>query len=220
MRITDRRLQPAYSIIEAGHHLNVPQATVRYWSTGYGGQPGLINVAAVEPVLLSFINLVELHVLTAIRRKHSVTLPKVRSATDYLARKFGSDHPLVEHDFSTDGIDLFISELGEQVNVSRDGQLGLRGMIEFALKRIERDESGFPIKLYPYTRNRPAEAPALIVIDPNIAGGRPVIKGTGVPIEMIATRYKAGESIRELASDYECKQEEIEEAIRCELRAA
>jgi hypothetical protein len=35
-----------------------------------------------------------------------------------------------------------------------------------------------------------------------------------------AERYKAGGSIEELARDYERKEEEIEEAVRCELQAA
>lgn len=34
---------------------------------------------------------------------------------------------------------------------------------------------------------------------------------------MIARRYKAGESASELAEDYGCQREEIEESIRAEL---
>ncbi len=37
---------------------------------------------------------------------------------------------------------------------------------------------------------------------------------------MIAERYKGGESIAELAGDYDRSATEIEEAIRCELRIA
>ena len=47
-----------------------------------------------------------------------------------------------------------------------------------------------------------------------------MIAGTGLATEVIAERYKAGESIEELARDYERKAEEIEEAVRCELQAA
>lgn len=70
-------------------------------------------------------------------------------------------------------------------------------------------------KLYPFTRSRIEEAPAMVVIDPGLSAGRPVIAGTGLATEVIAERYKAGESIDELARDYERKEEEIEEAVRC-----
>jgi uncharacterized protein (DUF433 family) len=58
------------------------------------------------------------------------------------------------------------------------------------------------------------------LIDPYIAFGRPVLTGTGIPTAVIADRYKAGESIDELANDYEQDRFRIEEAIRCELAEA
>lgn len=218
--ITDRRIQAAYTISEAGHYLRVPPATIRYWARGNREQFGIIEVAALNPVLLSFVNLVELHVLTTMRRKYRVTLPKVRKSLAYLEERHTSSHPLVEYEFSTNGVDLFVEELGRQVNISKEGQIGLKGVIESALTRIQWDETGFPIKLYPYTRNALTGAPSVIAIHPDISGGRPFIETAGVAIEAIARRYKAGESLKELASDYECKEEEIEEAIRCELNAA
>jgi uncharacterized protein (DUF433 family) len=36
----------------------------------------------------------------------------------------------------------------------------------------------------------------------------------------VAERFKAGESADELANDYGCAREKIEEAIRCELSLA
>ena len=60
----------------------------------------------------------------------------------------------------------------------------------------------------------------MVVINPAISAGRPVIVGTGLATQIIAERYKAGESVSDLANDYERPDEEIEEAIRCELQAA
>ncbi len=59
-----------------------------------------------------------------------------------------------------------------------------------------------------------------MVIDPALSAGLPVITGTGLATEVIAERYKAGESASDLAKDYGRKEAEIEEAIRCELKAA
>lgn len=220
---TDRRELPAYSIAEAAHYLNMPEATVRYWATGQDSYRPLIEAPPGRPTLLSFINLVELHVLAAIRRKHTVPMPKVRAAIEYLRkntrRAYDRKHPLISKQLETDGLDLFIQRYGELVNISQDGQLAMREVMSAALHRIERDDKGIPIRLYPFTRSDIRQAPAMVVIDPHISAGRPVIAGTGVATEVIAERYKAGESIEELARDYERKEEEIEEAVRCELQA-
>lgn len=220
----DRRALPAYSIAEAAHYLTVPEATVRYWATGQASYEPLIEIPPGSPALLSFINLVELHVLAAIRRKHTVPMPKVRSAIEYLKKNTrkaaDKKHPLISKQLETDGLDLFIQRYGELVNISQDGQMAMWEVMSAALHRIERDAKGIPIKLYPFTRSNIVEAPTMVVIDPVLSAGRPVIAGTGLATEIIAERYKAGESIEELARDYERKEEEIEEAVRCELQAA
>lgn len=86
------------------------------------------------------------------------------------------------------------------------------------MKRIERNSVGAAIRLYPFTRKREMDEPRFIVIDPAVSFGRPVLAGTGVPTGAIAERYKAGESVPQLAADYGLSSEEIEEAIRCELQ--
>ena len=80
--------------------------------------------------------------------------------------------------------------------------------------------SGFALRLYPFTRKRQLEEPKVVVIDPFVSFGRPVLAGTGIPTAVIADRYKAGESIDQLADDYGRQRGEIEEAIRCELAEA
>jgi hypothetical protein len=44
---------------------------------------------------LSFSNLVEAYVLTAIRRKHQVGLRTIRCGLDFLVRKLGAKRPLL-----------------------------------------------------------------------------------------------------------------------------
>jgi uncharacterized protein (DUF433 family) len=220
----DPREQPAYTIAEAAHYLDLPVPTIRYWATGSTNCDPLVDVPARHPVLLSFLNLAELHVLAAIRREHAISMPKVRTALAYLAQHTRRDpdrrHPLISADLETDGLDLFVERYGQLVSISQDGQTVMREMMTAALHRIDRDPQGVPIKLYPFTRSSIDHAPALVVIDPSLAAGRPVLKGTGLATGILAERYKAGESVAELARDYERTEAEIEEAIRCELRTA
>jgi uncharacterized protein (DUF433 family) len=228
-RETDVREVPSYGIMEAAHYLRIPPTTVRCWVAGryYPSKAGrqfskpIIHLPDLHSRLMSFMNLIEVHVLDAIRREHDIPLEKVRIAVNYLSKECPSRHPLADREFQTNGIDLFIKKFGQLINISQDGQLAMRDVLEAHLHRIERDLEGIPVKLYPFTRKRdPRELkdePKAVVIDPHVSFGRPVLAGTGVPTAIIAERYKAGESVDDLADDYGLKRLEIEEAIRCEL---
>lgn len=182
----------------------------------------IIAIAADSPPRLSFVNMVEAHVLSAIRYQHGVALPAVRRAVQYLTAEFGSRHPLAEEQFQTDGVNLFVERLG-LLNVSAPGQFAMPEILRALLRRVERDERGLAIRLYPFSRRPASAAPALdtlprvVVIDPRIGFGRPVISGTGITTLSVAERFDAGESIEALAADYGRPRDEIEEAIRCEL---
>ncbi|MCY7389622.1 MAG: hypothetical protein LH481_16465 [Burkholderiales bacterium] len=120
--ITAHALQeaPRYSASEAAHYLRVPVSTVRAWAFGqtYESRDGtkhfrsVIELADRPGKKLSFVNLVELFVLAAIRRKHGVALREVRKALDYLKKKFPSKHPLADNQFESDDIDLFVENFG------------------------------------------------------------------------------------------------------------
>ena len=224
----DPRELPTYAIAEAAHYLGIPLPTLRSWVVGrpYPVKAGrryfqpVILLPDKSSRLLSFVNIVEAHVLDAIRRKYKVPLKKVRAALSFLQRHFNSKHPLAERQIETDGRDLFVQMLGQLVNISQEGQLAMRELIDAHLRRIEWDTSGFALRLYPFTRKRSLQEPKLVVIDPYVAFGRPVLAGTGIPTAVIADRYKAGESIDRLADDYGRGRSDIEEAIRCELAEA
>jgi uncharacterized protein (DUF433 family) len=225
----DPRLVPAYSVADAAHYLRMPEETLRSWVIGRlypaAGQlkrsRPLIHLDDPDRQYLSFINLVEAHVLASIRRRHGVKLPKVRNALDYVRRQFRIDRPLIAQAFQTDGLDLFVERYGELINASRAGQHAMKEIIGVYLKRIERDAKGLPIKLYPFTRDTQAEAapasdPRVVVMSPTVSFGRPVIASTGIPVSSIYERYKAGDSVADLAQDFRLEISAIEEAIRCE----
>jgi uncharacterized protein (DUF433 family) len=206
----------------------MPPSTLRWWVKGwtYRTEAGerfsspLIALPALPekgPLLLSFVNVVEAHVLDALRRQHRFAMPRVREALTYLEEHCPSSHPLADQKFETDGIDLFLDKSGQLINISQDGQLAMRNVLRVYLSRIERDAAGVPVKLYLFTRSRRADEPKVVAIDPYVSFGRPVLVGTGIPTAVIADRYKAGESIQALAEDYERPLHDIEEAIRCDL---
>ncbi|MCI0585833.1 MAG: DUF433 domain-containing protein [Planctomycetes bacterium] len=217
---------PSYGIAEAAHYLQLPPATLRTWVIGrhYPTRSGkacfrpLISLPRSEAPLLSFVNLVEAHLLAEIRREHLVQLAKVRAALGFVGSVLRSRHPLAEACFETDGLDLFVRKAGSLIVASEEGQVAIRETLEGRLRRIGRDRDGRPLRLYLFTRKGDPSQPKQIVVDPGICFGRPVLAKEGVATSVIAERYKAGDSIASLAEDYGCSTEEIEEAVRCELR--
>jgi uncharacterized protein (DUF433 family) len=212
------RRTPAYSFVEAAHYLNLPVSTLSSWFRGQTSFQPVISLDGKPGEGLSFLNLVEAHVLTAIRREHRIPLHKVRRALVYVERKLGLQRPLISARFETDGVDLLVRELEKLVNVSQEGQLEMEPVVRTFLKRIKRDPAGVPIKLYPFTRKAVSDSePEPVEIDPRVAFGRPVLAGRGVPTAVLADRFKAGDSLADLAQDYDTSTQVIEEAIRCEL---
>ena len=223
--------KPAYPIGEASRMLGLPPATVKAWCFGqdYRSRAGtpkrfqpVVRPADARARLLSFSNLCELHVLSAIRRVHRIPLPRVRESLDYVQTQLGSDRPLLDRDFRTNGIDLFVKHASNLLNVSQKGQQALRGEFELALTRIERNRHGTPVRLFPFSRTSSAagQQPKTVVIDPRLGFGRPVLSKVAVLTEIIVDRFNAGDSLSELAGDYGVGEEEIEEALRFEQRRA
>ncbi|NJN74780.1 MAG: DUF433 domain-containing protein [Limnothrix sp. RL_2_0] len=221
----DPRNIPSYATGDAARYLNIPKQTIRSWTIGrkYPVNKGekyfhpLIEVQQTKPLTLTFTNLVELHILRAIRHHHKIDLDKVRTALDYIDEQFKIPHPLAHQTFQTDGVNLFIEKYGSLINASQKGQLALKEVLKIHLDRIEADDHGTAIKLYPFTRSNLENNPKIVVIDPRISFGRLVIADTGIPTAILAERYHAGDSIEELVYDYECDPLKIEEAIRCEM---
>ncbi|WP_353932733.1 DUF433 domain-containing protein [Okeanomitos corallinicola TIOX110] len=218
----DPRDIPAYSISDAAKYLRIPAGTIRSWiapiSNGSQFSKKLILTQDIKPKLLSFINLVEIHVLRAIRKHHQMQRDKVRIALDEIEDQLQLSHFLAREQFRSHGVDLFIEKYSSLINnASEYWRTDLKNAFNTHFQRIEFDKNGLAIKLFPFTCSQEEDNPRIVVIDPRIAFGRLVIAETGIPTTVLAERLKAGESIEDLAFDYNCDRLKIEEAIRCEL---
>ena len=99
---------PTYSISEAAHYLKVPSQTLRYWVLGknYRTKNGiirsdpLINITDNSKKLMSFTNLVEGYILSAIRRTYNISMTRIRPALIFLEKKYKTQHPLMEKNHS------------------------------------------------------------------------------------------------------------------------
>src|SRR5256884_6186016 len=93
----DPREIPAYTFRDASKYLDIPLATLRSWILGrsYPIKSGTRRFKSIFYLpdknrhLLSFTNLIEAHVLNALRKEHRIDLKKVRRALLYLQDLFG-----------------------------------------------------------------------------------------------------------------------------------
>ena len=212
----DPREIPAYPLAEAARHLYMSERTLASWTAG---RKPLIRIPQGGSQL-SFYNLVEAFVLDVLRRQRRFSLQQLRRDVSNLQRHFPNlQHPLADADLLTYGQQLYAEDGSDLANITRAGQLAMPELLRDFLRRVEKDVTGV-VRLYPFTRSQkdPA-APKSVVIDPRVSFGRPVIAGTGIPTDVIAERFKAGDSIAAIAKDYGRAAQEIEEAIRYEAAA-
>jgi uncharacterized protein (DUF433 family) len=218
---TDIRDEPAYGPAEAARYLRLPVANLRTWVIGRDYPKGaaratfhpLIEPADKKPLLLSFYNLIEAHVLRALRTEHGVAIAELRKAIGYAEKKLGIPRLLLSKELRTHAGEVFLDRYVELISLSASGQLAMRKLFEDHLLRVEWDEWQFPVRLYPFSSATQPSSERAIAIDPKIAFGRPIVRRVGVSTAAIVNRLDAGESVAALAEDYELSIEEIEQAV-------
>jgi len=225
----DPRELPIYSVGEAARYLNLPVSTLSSWVKGRdyvaGGRTKrwgpLIQIADAKGSFLSFNNLVEAHVLKAIRTRHGVPMRGVQAALDYARRAHKIDRLFLSDDLRAveqkpeDAVRksvgaLFLEMLGEVEQISEGGQLVIRNALTRHLDRIERDSSGMPIRLFPFVSRFPERE---ILIDPRVSFGRPVLVKRGIRVATVVDRIEAGESVEHIAKNYGLDPADIERAL-------
>lgn len=221
MKSDDIREQPAYTLAEGARYLKVAQATLRSWILGRAYQTAkgtsnsrpLIHPPSRRPPVLSFNNLIEAHVLRALRTDHGVSLRDVRTALEYAQRALNIERLLLRQELRTEAGRVFLERYGQLIDLSASGQLAMRRLFTEHLNRVEWDAWMFPLRLFPFVPPEEASAGRPIAIDPKVAFGRPVVVASGITTRTIAERIDAGETVSELATDYRMTPSEIEQAV-------
>lgn len=218
----DARKLPAYTVAQAARYLQTSPSTLKDWvkgrnyptRTGKKRAEGFIVSGNSENDGLSFINLVEIHVILALKKKYRLPTNKVRTAIQYLLEETKSLEKLAHRDFSHDG-ENFIMRIDEKlISLSECGQRLHEPIVQPYLERIDYADDGLANRLYPVSYRTHDLNYKGMVIDPNINGGMPFLKDAGIKAEVINDRFAKGENPRELALDYGCQEEDVLEAIR------
>lgn len=216
----DPREIPLYTLTQASRILSIPRNTIRSWIESDSSLPPLLKAPATKPAMLSFLNLIEAKVVDILRSEpHRMKLDRIRAHIRYQSKSSKTEHPLAHRDLETFAGDLFVRDDNNKlVNTSAGGQLGMEEILAGFLRRVEYDADGLASKFFVVRQHTPAtESPRVVVISPFISFGKPAINGLGVTIDVIADRFACGESVDEIAQDYDVTREEIEEALRFEI---
>jgi len=214
---------PRYSIPDVASYVRMSPETLRNWVAGRtyptkGGtkatKPMITRPRAGDP-RLSYANLVEAYVLNALRKTLNIPMPAIREGIEYVERAFGLPRFLLSDELRARQGNILIEHLGQLYNVGDGGQAELRELVQRYLQRVDYAD-GLPAGLYPLTRPNRPEGPKRIVIFPDVGFGRPVTQRRFISTSAIVDRFEAGESVNDLAEDYDLEPVDIEEAIRAE----
>jgi uncharacterized protein (DUF433 family) len=172
-----------------------------------------------EDSRLSFLNLIEAHILRALRTVHDVSLATIRYAIGTAEKDLGIPRLLFDPRLKTSARQLFLDRYTDVVELSPSQQLAMRSVLVQYLDRVEYDSHKLPFEFYPFERSPQNAGRKVVLITPFVSFGRPIIHRTGISTRSIAQRLDAGEAVETLVDDYRLTEAEIEEAVLFEAAA-
>ena len=205
-----RLFLPTYKVADAARYLGTHPRTVSAWHNG--NAPVLPGHMSRKP--LSYLELVETAFVNFFRRA-GVTMPRIRRARDYIASRFTTEAPLAAYQFKTEGMHILMdyNQFDPDSNVRWEprvvvtdqmGQLGWSDLMGEVFSAFDYEED-LAIRWYPAGRE------SLVVIDPRVSFGAPVVQG--LPTWVIKGRVRAGEQILEIVDDFGISEKAVRDAL-------
>jgi uncharacterized protein (DUF433 family) len=211
-KLRERLLAPVYSIADAAKYADAHPNTVAYWHRG--GDPILDRGSDKSGTPLSYLELAEV-AFVAVMRARGITMPRIRSAREYLHDKLGSPYPFASVKFKTEGIHILLnlrdfSPNADENDVIIADQGGQTAWGEMLSKKFHEFDyvHDLAMRWFPQGRSSP------VFIDPRIAFGEPNVKG--VPTKSLRGRAIAGDSFNSIKADFRLTIPEIRAALQFE----
>ncbi|GGZ81415.1 DUF433 domain-containing protein [Streptomyces bluensis] len=214
-RFKDGLLTPT----ETASYLEIPQSTLISWLKGKAAGAPLVH--QVEPVRkgqpsVPFIAVAEAHVLRSLRSL-GLRMSEIREAAAAVRDAFDTPYGLVSKRIATDGVDIFVEHGLGDLRRARDGQAPIQEVVSDYLRYLTwAPDDDFPSSLR--LRQYPESVP--VVIDPRFGHGRPMVAANRVAVNAITDLWEAGESIEEIAYDFDMTPEQVDALCRAVVRLA
>ena len=211
--MVDKFTDPLLTPKEVARHLRIPESTVYYWLGEQANGAPLVHRVEAEKrgwPSVPFVAVVEAYVLRALRDL-GLTKRKIRDAAAEVRRAFDTPYALATKKIATDGVDIFVHYAHGDLARASDGQRPFREIISDYLHYIHWDaKDGFADSLR--LRQYPDVAP--VIIDPRFGWGTPVVASAKVPVDAIVDLWLAGESLEDVAYEYDLTREQVEAICR------
>lgn len=218
-----------YTVPEATRLIRVPARRIRRWLTGYrtrGGEAGQMmppvwrgQVLPIKGAVgLGFLDLMELRFVEAFRR-HGVSLSVIRRAAQRAEELFQRDHPFTRFQFKTDGRGIF----ADIAAASGDSKILDLARSQYAFHRVvdpslyasmEFSADEDVLRWYPLYPN------TSVAVDPKRAFGRPIVRESGVPTDILAQAVEVDGSEHVVARYYEVPLKAVRAAVDFEKTLA
>jgi uncharacterized protein (DUF433 family) len=210
-----RRLYlPAYMISDAARYARVSAKTVAAWHA-VGGRKAVTLSRKEKRASLSYMQLIEVAVVAAFREA-GLPLSRIRESREYVSKTLKSEFPFAEYRFKKEGKHLLLDYeqvegekgKGKYLDTTAGGQLAWEQFVGRRLQEFAYENGGIAIRWHVAGPKSP------VVIDPRISFGAPTVEG--VPTWVIKGRWEAGESIADIAEDFELKKLDVRRALKFE----
>jgi uncharacterized protein (DUF433 family) len=211
--MVDKFTDPLLTPHDIARHLLIPPATVYYWLNEKAGGEPLVHGVRPEKrgwPSVPFIAVIEAYVLRSLRDL-GLTKQKIRAAAADVRKEFDTPYGLATKRIATDGIDIFVHYADDDIVRVGDNQRPIREVISNYLEYIKWDTAdSFPSRLR--LSQYPDVAP--VIIDPRFGWGAPVLESTKVPVDAVVDLWLAGESLEDVAYEYDMTREQVEAICR------
>ena len=211
-----------YDLAEAAQYTGLRRERIREWFKGRsGGSVGNPVFESDYEVIngsydISFLDLVEVFVAGQLR-DHGVSLQYIRRAHERLRRDWDTKHPFSKKDIRTNGKDIFACLLDDEeerviYDVMSKNQV-FESIIRPTLRKID----------YAAITDMAEKwhlAP-LVVLDPAVCYGKPIIEPVGITTRVIAESYFANnQNVVTVSKWYEIEEEFVRAAVSYEAGVA
>ncbi len=205
-----------------------PASTVYNWVRGrpsaYAGQrqryAPIIQDDFPDDPHISFVNFVELWFI-AFFRSEGVSAQVIRRAAEEAARLLGP-HPFAVQRFSTDGQGIFADLRAREIRVPGVPK-------EDVMEQLEKGQIVMAHIVRPYLREIswgvdlaeafwPCTPDVDIVMDPKRCFGQPIVGADTIPTRTLYRRFRAGDTIDQLAESYRTSLQAVQAAVDFERR--
>lgn len=193
-----------YTVSEAATYARLHYSTLHRWM-----EVNDFQILEGEK-FVTFIDFIQALAIRDIRRRHNISLQKIREAIKRAQNNYGIEYPFarMHKSFLLDK-DIYVDIDGEndltKLSGKNDGQMAIRPIVEIYLRDLTFGSSGLAIEYKPLTG---------IIMNPQISFGEPVLEKTKIPALDLWEAVQTEGSFEAAAYAYGVELNEVETAIK------